>query len=123
LAVRGINDHLFVVISDPSADPDRIVTANFTTWAAHKDQSCIVEVGEHRFITRRSCMYYGEDRWITLVEYEGLLVAGRLVADEVSDPLPFERVGNKIQTSVQPDGGRSQARAYDPRQFFDANSS
>ena len=84
LADVGINNHLFILISDPALDPARIVTANFTSWRADKDQSCIVEVGEHRFIKRRSCVYYGEDRLITLPAYERLLASAHLVRH---DPL------------------------------------
>ena len=40
---RNIDDHLHIIISDPSANPDIIVTANFTSWRSDKDQSCIVE--------------------------------------------------------------------------------
>ena len=56
LANRDIDSHLQVIISDPAASPDSIVTANFTSWRADKDQSCIVEPGEHHYVTRRSCI-------------------------------------------------------------------
>jgi len=78
LANPQINSHLFIIISDPAQDSNRIVMANFTSWRADKDQSCIVEVGDHRFITRRSCLHYGEDRLITLANYERLLASRHL---------------------------------------------
>ena len=107
LAKAGINDHLFIIISDPSADPNRIVMANFTSWGGDKDQSCVVEVGEHRFIKVRSCVYYGEDRLITLTQYEQFLASGQLAThDPVSNDLlkrilhgaavsPFLPLGNR----------------------------
>ena len=82
LANRNINDHLFVIISDPSQNPNQIVTANFTKWKADKDQSCIVDVREHPFIKVRSCVYYREDRLITLEQYEKLLRSCDLVPNE-----------------------------------------
>ena len=78
LVNAGINNHLFIIISDPSADPNRIVTANFTSWGPDTDQSCVVEVGEHRFVKRRSCVYYGESRLITLAQYDRFLAASLL---------------------------------------------
>jgi hypothetical protein len=52
--------------------------ANFTSWGADKDQSCVVEPGEHRFVKCRSCVYYGGSRLITLAQYEGFLNNGQL---------------------------------------------
>jgi len=88
LAKSGINDHLFIIISDPEQDPDRIVTANFTSWRADKDQSCIVLPGDHRFVTRRSCVHYAEDRLIELTRYQQFLASGAIaVHDPVNDEL------------------------------------
>ena len=105
--LANIDSHLYIIISDPAQDRDRIVMANFTSWRADKDQSCIVEVGEHRFITRRSCVHYGEQRLIKLVAYERELASGRLILhDPVSGDLlkrildgaamsPFLPLGNR----------------------------
>ena len=102
-----VNNHLFIIISDPAQDLDQIVMANFTSWRADKDQSCIVEVREHRFITRRSCVHYGEDRLIRLAHYERLLASGHLSPhDPISGDLlkrildgaavsPFLPLGNR----------------------------
>jgi len=49
--------HHHIVISQPN-DADEVVIVNFTGWAANKDQSCIVEVGEHPCITKKSVVLY-----------------------------------------------------------------
>ncbi len=67
--LRGIDDHLIIIISEPGRDPNRIVTANFTSWRADKDQSCIVAAGEHRFVKKRSCLDYRRDKLVTLLQY------------------------------------------------------
>lgn len=88
LANRDIDSHLFIIISDPALDPDRFVTANFTSWRADKDQSCIVEIGEHRFIKVRSCVDYRRDRLITLAQYQRFLSSSQLSPhDPVSEDL------------------------------------
>jgi len=84
LTKRDINSHLFVIISDPNQDANQIVTVNVTSWREDKDQSCIIEASEHRFITHRSCIYYGEDRLITLSQYKMFLAMGHL---ESHDPI------------------------------------
>jgi len=78
----GIDSHLHIIISDPTQDSSRIVTVNFTSWRADKDQSCIVEVREHRFIKFKSCVHYRQDRLITLAQYEHSLATGDLSAHE-----------------------------------------
>lgn len=93
LAQRGINDHPFVVISDPAKDPTQIVTANFTSWAEGKDKdpSCIVEPGEHKAVTHRSCMYYGNNAF-TLELYERLRKSGALVPQDPVSRKLLERI-------------------------------
>jgi len=107
LANPKIERHLYIIISDPAQDSNRIVTANFTSWRADKDQSCIVEASEHRFLTHRSCVDYRRDKLITLADYERCLHSGDLVPhDPVSGDLlkrildgaamsPFLPLGNR----------------------------
>ncbi len=56
--------HLWVIISDPSQDKDRIVIVNVTTWRDKalilNDESCIIEKGEHSFIQQKSYVIYKE---------------------------------------------------------------
>ena len=106
LAKRGINDHPFVIISDPAQNPTQVVTANFTSWRPDEDQSCILERGEHRLITHRSCVYY-DNRQLTQAQYQHWLETGAIVPqDPVSVELlqrilngaaisPFIPLGNK----------------------------
>ena len=71
------DDHLWVVISDPSLDAQNVVAVNFTSWRADKDQACIVQPGVHPFITSKSCIAYRDARvrpdqyWNTRVESGG----------------------------------------------------
>lgn len=107
LANDKINSHLFIIISDPGQDAARIVTVSMTSWRADKDQSCIVEPDEHRFVKRKSCIHYAQDRLISLVQYEACLKTGDILPhDPLSDKLldrildgaaisPFIPLGNR----------------------------
>jgi len=77
-----IDTHLHIIISDPAQNPNQIVTANFTKWRADKDQSCIVDVGEHPFLKVRSCVDYRRDRLISLNLYEQCMRSGDLVSHD-----------------------------------------
>lgn len=54
--IRGAENHLWFVLTDPRLDPNRILIANFTTWRPYHDQSCILAAGEHAFIHHRTCV-------------------------------------------------------------------
>jgi len=83
-----IDFHLHIIISDPSQDNNKIVTVNFTSWRADKDQSCIVDVNEHSFIKVRSCVDYRRDKLISLENYEHCLRSGDLIShDQIKDSL------------------------------------
>jgi hypothetical protein len=79
LASPRIDGHLHIIISDPIRNPGSIVTANFTTWYPDKDQSCIVEIGEHRQVTKRSCVDYRRERCRTMAQYDHAVATGLLV--------------------------------------------
>ena len=50
--------HFWVVLSDPAKNAERVLVVNWTTHEEYKEQTCILEAGEHVNLTRRSCVYY-----------------------------------------------------------------
>lgn len=54
----GVDTHLLIVISDPSKNPDQLVLVTLTTWETHKDDSCILEPGDHPFVKHLTCVKY-----------------------------------------------------------------
>ena len=51
-------EHRWVILSDPKAYPDAVLIVNLTSWRKDKEQTCIIERGEHECIVKRSCVYY-----------------------------------------------------------------
>lgn len=106
LAERKINSHFYIIISDPNQNSEQVVLVNFTSWGPQKDQSCIVEVAAHPYVTRRSCVRYGNEHF-KLAQYEQFLNSGRLLRqDPVNSDLlrrilvgaavsPFLSLGNR----------------------------
>ena len=71
------DDHLFFVASD-IAEP-QVLILNFTSRKAFSDASCVVQPGEHPFVTVRTCVAYGfaeiaERAAITMGVQRGLMV-------------------------------------------------
>ena len=42
--------HIWVIISDPEIDSETILIVYFTTYESNKDDSCILEPGDHKNI-------------------------------------------------------------------------
>lgn len=71
------DSHLGMVISDP-AQGDECVIVNFTSWCADKDQACVVNPGEHPYVSKKTCANFKDAKRCKtadldrLVEAEGL---------------------------------------------------
>jgi hypothetical protein len=73
--------HWWVVISDPEIDATAfVVTVNFTSYAAHKDPSCILVPEDYpQFITHPTCVSYIDARPISLVVLRNHLSSGKII--------------------------------------------
>ena len=76
---RGLDPHLWVIVSDPSQYPDDVLIVNFTTRRDGCDESCIVEPGEHPFVQHS-----------TVVEYRGARRASDQQLDQLLARTQFE---------------------------------
>ena len=61
------NAHLQVVISNPAADPDKVVLVGITSYdtpehKARKDGSCVLWPGDHAWISHESSVSYRDGR-------------------------------------------------------------
>jgi hypothetical protein len=53
------NGHLHIIITDPQDDDAQAVAVvNFTGHEDNKDQTCVVEVGEHPRVTKKTVVAY-----------------------------------------------------------------
>lgn len=54
--------HLWVVVSDPHKNPDEVLLVNLTSvkQGVFCDDACMVDVGDHPFVTTKSFLYYRE---------------------------------------------------------------
>lgn len=50
--------HLWIVITSQFGDPARVGVVNVCTWRRHADDTVILDVGDHPFITHKSYIYY-----------------------------------------------------------------
>jgi len=84
---RRIDDHAKVVISDPSLNPNQVVWVNFTgAEGEYRDHSCILEIGDHPWIMKRTCISYKDAMFVKEADIDSLVAKGKIrKLDEVSD--------------------------------------
>lgn len=51
--------HLWVVISDPSAHQGEFVIVNLTGDLFRAGRECVLQVGDHQWVTKETYVYYG----------------------------------------------------------------
>ena len=75
---RAVDTHLWVVISDPEKDVERVVLVSVTTYEPHKEAVCLLDVGDHPTVSHKSSIAYSEARITTLETLIALRDAGHL---------------------------------------------
>jgi len=69
-ADRALEKHLWIVISDPVLDvADRVVIVRLTTYREGRECTCILQPGDHPFITHATVVDYG---WALDISNAGL---------------------------------------------------
>jgi hypothetical protein len=74
--------HLHVVISDPEKEPDGVVLVPITTWESYKDESCLLQPGDHPFIKHASCVQYRDARIVPAARLARAIAGGQIRSRE-----------------------------------------
>ena len=80
ISERGVDAHLWVVISDPDRDVERVVLVSMTTYEDYKEDVCLLDVGDHPRVSHKTCIAYNEARMTTLANLRALQDGGHLRA-------------------------------------------
>ena len=83
----SLDSHLWIVLSDPDIDPHSVLLVNFTSYRSDKDQACVVEPKDHRYLSKKSCVNYQKAKTVPVVDLDKLL-ASQLIKKH--DPLSSE---------------------------------
>lgn len=67
--------HLYFILTEPNKD-NRVLLVNITTHRFGKDETCILNVGDHPFIRHKSVVEYSEAIEPKLTQIEKLLETG-----------------------------------------------
>ena len=95
------DNHLWVVVSDPLYDENHVVVVSFTTYRPRKDATCLIEPGEHEFVTITTCVQYLASRDVKLGVLEEWLDSGRIVTKAPVKPDLLARIRQGAVDSPQ----------------------
>jgi hypothetical protein len=76
--IPALDDHLWIVLSDPAIDRVNVVLVCLLSWQPHHDQACILEPGDHPFVKHSTCVHYPWARTVTDARLEELKRDGKL---------------------------------------------
>jgi len=68
--LTGDNEHLWVIISDPTAYPESVVVVNLSSCSDNRryDSACVLKAGDHWYIRHDTFVYYREAKILTVQE-------------------------------------------------------
>ena len=84
--------HLWVLLWGPSGPAEAFLAVSFTTLQPHKDQTCIVQAGEHPFVQHPTCVMYSDTRRITQEKLDAAIASRAAVVMDPLSPELLERV-------------------------------
>jgi len=90
--------HLWVVVSDPVINPDRVLIVNMST-DRKIDQSCILQSGDHHFVRHSTCMRYDRARLVADRDLESHLSRGDIRLDDPVSSVVLDRIRQGAEVS------------------------
>jgi hypothetical protein len=98
----SLDSHLWIVLSDPIADSERIVLVNFTKHRPDKDQACVLQQGDHPFIRQLTCVNYRQAKIVSEDQLERLVHCSHVEKREALSPDVLERILGGVADSRMP---------------------
>jgi len=81
---KAVDDHLWIIVSDPSVDDQKVLFVSMTTYGPSKEAVCLLNPGDHPFVRHQTCIAYDFARATSLQKLTALKDAGLL---EMSTPV------------------------------------
>jgi len=101
IADRGVDSHLWVIVSEPENDAERVVLVSMTTYESYKEDVCILDVGDHPRITHKTCIAYNEARMTSLENLIQLRDGARLKLQAPVSEAVLKRIRDGISRSTK----------------------
>ena len=96
---KNIDEHLWVIISDPTIDGKQVVVVNFTTSHPKKERFCLIQAGEHPFVTRETCIAYNFAKITSLAKLIQNRDQGDITPQDPVSPVLLTRIRQGVPLS------------------------
>ncbi len=90
-SARIEGQHPHFVVCDPAED-GQVVVANLTAWSANKDQSCILEAGDERIVTKRSIVSYRDAKLVPNAFLDSRAASGEIIPRDPISQATLEKI-------------------------------
>jgi hypothetical protein len=91
--------HLWIVLSSPSVDKENVLIVNLTSFGPRQEDACILDRGEHPFITHKTCVNYGDSQITTLEKLHAAKDGGAIRLRESLTPAVLKKVVHGVLVS------------------------
>ena len=75
---QAADGHLWVIISDPEQDAERVLFASMTSHNVDKEDVCLIQAGEHPRVMHQTCINYQLIRHSSLANLDQLRAKGMI---------------------------------------------
>ena len=90
---RSYGVHLWVVVSDPAKDSQRVLIVNMTTVRNRfHDPACVLNAGDHREVKHQTYMNYRDSRIVRNSALEAQLSTGQIAVNEKVSECVLDRI-------------------------------
>jgi hypothetical protein len=99
---KSVDRHLWVIASDPAVDEERVLFVSMTSYDVTKEKVCLLDVGDHPFITHRTCIAYDFAKVAPLKALVALRDQGHLSMNQPVSTELLERIrqGNSLSRRI-----------------------
>lgn len=97
---RSVDTHLWLILSDPEMDPERVLMVSMTTHEPYKEDACLLNKGDHPRISHETCVAYNEARLISLEKLKALSDGGYLSLQAPLAPEVLKRIREGVSRST-----------------------
>jgi hypothetical protein len=98
----GYSQHLWIIISDPTQNPQEVLLVNVTSWECWKEDTCLIEPDDCKdfpFIRHRSCVDYRLARIEKCGKIEKLAASGLIKKYSTISPQLLAKIRAGAQQS------------------------
>jgi hypothetical protein len=100
LGDKGLEDHLWVILSDPTKDAQRVLLISLTTAAPHKESVCLIQAGEHPWVRHETCVAYDKAKVVSLDQLYALKNKGLIQLQAPVSAILLKRIRDSAADSV-----------------------